>query len=357
MGKIFITTVADWFKQAPIRLHGRATTFVHMVRAPQWWDYKLVPILSVFYATAFVQDVPIASVWSSLVALMLAIAPCAAYVSLINDIADRADDRRAGKANRMAGRPARQMALLLAAAVCVAIVFSILWRDDLPLVVAYLCAWAAFTLYSVPPFRLKRRGILGVVADASGAHLFPTLVAALLAFRAGGKPIDLIWIGALAAWAFGCGLRGILWHQLYDLEADRIAGVATFVQRHSRRAAVRLAAYVALPLELVALAALLWRMHSSWPVLFLLLYAAFALLRWRMWDMDIVIAEPRERYAILGMEYYTLLFTLGVLVSCALRHPADWAVLVGHMVVFPGPAVAFLNETRRLLRDLAQSKR
>ena len=118
---------------------------------------------------------------SFFVSLLLALAPCAAYVSLVNDVTDRADDHRAGKTNRMAGRPAWQAALILAAPLGVAAVFTILWLDDLPLVVAYWCAWGAFTLYSVPPFRLKRRGILGVVADASGAHLFPTLVAALLA--------------------------------------------------------------------------------------------------------------------------------------------------------------------------------
>jgi UbiA prenyltransferase family len=346
-----------WFKIITSSLRACAASLGRVVRAMQWWDYKLVPIVSVFYATAFVQDVPLAQLWPSLAALLFAIASCAAYVSLVNDVTDRADDRRAGKTNRMDGRPAWQMALLLAVPIGVAVLFGILWRDDLPLVAAYLCAWVAFTLYSVPPVRLKRRGILGVVADASGAHLFPTLVAALLAFRAGGKPADPIWLGALAVWAFGCGLRGILWHQLYDREADRTAGVATFVQRHSDRAAIRLAAYVALPLELVALAVLLWRMHSPWPVLTLLLYAAFAFLRQRVCNVAIVIAEPHEPYAILGMEYYTLLFALGVLIACTLRHPVDWAVLLAHLAVFPGPAIAFTRAVRPLLRHLAQSKR
>jgi len=350
-----ITTAVDWFKQMPARLRARAAMVGRTVRAFQWWDYKLVPMLSVFYATAFVQDVSVARIWPSLVALLLAMAPCAAYVSLVNDITDRADDRRAGKTNRMVDKPAWLMTLLLAAPISVAVLFGALWRDNVPLVAVYLSAWTAFTLYSAPPFRLKRRGILGVVADASGAHLFPALVAALLAFRAGGKPIDSIWIAALAAWAFGCGLRGILWHQLYDREADRKAGVATFVQRHSSRAASGLAAYGALPLEAVALAVLLWRMHSPWPVLTLLLYLAFALLRWRVWHVAIVIAEPRKSYGILGTEYYTLLFALGVLIACALRHPADWLVLLAHLAIFPGPAVVFMSEARLLLRDVVRS--
>jgi hypothetical protein len=120
---------------------------------------------------------------------------------------------------------------------------------------------------------------------------------------------------------------------------------------------VRLAAYVALPIESVALAVLLWRMQSPWPVLFLLLYAAIAILKSRMWDVAIVIAEPRERYAIFGQEYYTLLFPLGILLSSALRHPADWAVMLAHVLVFPAPGVSVATQAYRLLRELAQSSK
>src|SRR5207302_1848530 len=39
------------------------------VRAEQWWDHKLVPVFSVFYATACMQRASVASIWSSAVAL------------------------------------------------------------------------------------------------------------------------------------------------------------------------------------------------------------------------------------------------------------------------------------------------
>jgi hypothetical protein len=333
----------------PARLQAYAARLSGTLRAAQWWDYKLVPILSIFYATAVVRDVSIASIWPSLIALLLAIAPGAAYVSIVNDVTDRADDLRAGKTNRLADKPSWLLALLLAAPLAVGMVFSLLWRDDPPLMAAYLCAWVAFSLYCVPPFRLKTRGLLGVIADASGAHLFPTLVAALLSLRAAGEAIDPIWIAALAAWAFGCGLRGILWHQLHDLETDRL--------RHSRRTAGRLAACVALPLEAIGLAVLLWQMRAVLPVAFLLLYAAFAALRHKLWNVMVVIAAPRERYAILGQEYYGLLLPVAILMSSALHHPLDCAVLVAHLLVFPVPAVTLARQAPQLLRDLVQSNR
>jgi hypothetical protein len=204
---------------APSGWHLLSGNLGRMARITEWWDYKLVPIVSIFYATALVEGVSVAAMWPALVALMCAIVPCAAYVSFINDVTDRGDDRRAGKANRLADKGPRLLALLFAVPLALGAVFGFLWRDDPPLVAAYLCTWAAFSLYSIPPFRLKGRGILGVVADASGAHLFPSLVAAFLALRAAGKPIDPIWIGAVAAWALGCGLRGILWHQPIGLRA------------------------------------------------------------------------------------------------------------------------------------------
>ena len=185
--------------------------------------------------------------------------------------------------------------------------------------------------------------------------MFPTLTAALLAQRAIGNPIDSVWIGALALWALGCGLRGIFWHQLYDFEADRMAAVQTFVLRHSRLSALRLAR-VALLIESVGLALLFWQIRSPWPVAFLLIYAAFAMLKSRLWNVVFVIAEPRDRYAILGQEYYTALFPLGILLACALQYPADWAIVTAHCLLFSQPAVLFIREMRLLVLEVAQAK-
>jgi hypothetical protein len=326
------------------------------IRTGQWWYHKLVPIYSVFYATAYVQHVSVASIWSAAVALLLAIVPCAAYVSLVNDLTDRADDRHAGKFNRMAGRPVWQMTVLVTAPLCAAVFFILLWRDDILLVGAYLCSWLAFSVYSLPPFRLKSRGVLGVIADACGSHVFPALVAALLARRATGGPIDQVWTAAVAAWALGYGLRGILWHQLYDFEADRKAGVQTFVLTHSARAAVGFAR-LALVIEIAGLAIVLWQIKSPLPPLFLLIYTVFAILKSRIWNVAIVIAEPCDRYSILGTEYYTLLFPFALLLSSALQYPADWVVLIAHSIVFRQPAVLFFREMRQLLLDIAQAQR
>jgi hypothetical protein len=244
--------------------------------------------------------------------------------------------------------------LLLAAPLAAALFFGIRWRDDLPLVAAYLGAWAAHSLYSIAPFRLKNRGGLGLIADACGSHVFPALTASLLAGRATGSLLPPVWIDAVVVWSFGYGLRGILWHELYDVEADRKAAVQTFAVRHSPALAARLA-LAALLVELAGLAALLWQSGSFWAVAFLLIYATYAILKSRIWNLAIVIAiaEPRDCYSILGQEYYTLLLPLGLLLSSALRHPADWAVIAAHLIVFARPAVKFAGELAQLSIDIA----
>src|SRR5262249_22065842 len=100
----------------------------------------------------------------------------------------------------------------------------------------------------------------------------------------------------------------------------------------------------------------LWRRACAPPLSFLLLYAAFAAVRHELWAVRFVVAAPRERYSILGQEYYGFLFPLGILLSSAARHPIDAVVVVAHLLAFPGPAVWFALQTQALARDAVRHK-
>jgi 4-hydroxybenzoate polyprenyltransferase len=250
----------------------KLASLLSSLRAGEWWEYKLVPILAMFYATSLTLDASLSRLWSSLLLLLLALVPGAVYVSVINDFTDRTEDLAAGKANRLVGRSSGAIFALLATPVALGLLFVILWRHDTLLLLLYVAAWLSFTLYSVRPFRLKTRGLVGVLADAAGAHLFPTLLAVALAFRMTGRPVDPLWMGTVAVWAFAYGLRGILWHQLKDIENDRAAGVRTFVQRHPIGAVEALAVFVIFPLELIGFTLLLWQVGGLLPGVLLALY-------------------------------------------------------------------------------------
>lgn len=318
------------------------------MRAGEWWEYKLVPVLSMVYATALVLDVPLVSLWRTALALLLALVPGAVYVSVINDLTDRDDDIRAGKPNRLAGASLPKTIAMVAIPVVLGIAVSISWRDDVRLVTAYLAAWLAFSLYSLPPFRFKGRGIAGVLCDACGAHLFPALVAVLLVGRDVRRDPGVLWLASVSLWSLSLGLRGILWHQLTDRENDRTAGVRTFAQRHAPAVAERFGTWVAFPLELAGLGAMLRQLRSPWPLLLLVVYAAFALRRKRAWALSAVIVRPAQRYFIVLREYYDVFLPLSLLIALSLRHPPDAVGLLIHPIVFPRLAWQIAGESWRL---------
>ena len=312
-------------------------------RAGEWWDYKLVPIVTIYYCTIFLSGQPIAAHLLEALLLLLAMSVCATYVSLLNDMTDVADDLAAGKSNNMAGKPMFRQLLLLLPVLAIGAFFIFLWRDNGPLVACYAAAWLAFALYSIPPVRLKSRGLWGVVADACGAHVFPTAVAVLLAFAATHHPVDWNWFAASLCWTFGYGLRGILWHQRLDQANDKLAGVRTFAVS-SPRLAARIGAWLAFPLECIALSLLLWRLGHALPVLALLVYLLLVMARVKQWRLNVTLTSTAPNYHILMQEYYICFFPLAVLAASTLRFPVDGAVIVIHVLLFPQQIIQALGE-------------
>jgi 4-hydroxybenzoate polyprenyltransferase len=336
-------------------MSGRAAGRWSALRTEQWWGYKLPPMLAAAYATAWMLEVPVSAVWSALVLALVAVIPCAAYVSVINDLTDRHDDATAGKANRLTDQPRAVVALLLIGTIAPAVVLLWYWWSDPLLRWTYACVWIAFSLYSIPPARLKHRGFAGVLADASGAHLFPTLLFVLLIFRGAERPVDPIWLGAVGIWSLCDGLRGILWHQLGDREGDRTSGARTFAARYSRRAVEGLGTRVVFPLELAALVLVLWRGRNLPGVAALVPYLALVGRRWQRRRTPLVVVSPRTgSYRIAMYEYYEFFLPVGLLVASALRHPADVIVLAAHLALFPGRMLDLWHEHAvRLVRRRA----
>src|SRR5256886_12627510 len=102
---------------------------IGLIRADEWWEYKLVPILSTFYATALVLHVAVSSLWVSALSLLLAIVPAAIYASVINDVTDLAGDLEAGERNGVAGRSRSMVAALVALTLRPGFLLAWLWRD------------------------------------------------------------------------------------------------------------------------------------------------------------------------------------------------------------------------------------
>jgi len=288
--------------------------------------------------------------WIGALSLLFAIVPAAIYASVINDVTDLAGDLEAGKRNALAGRSRAMVAALVALAAGAGLLFAWLWRDDAPLLSCSLATWLAFSLYSLPPFRFKERGAAGVVCVAAGEQLFPALVAVFLACRGAQGAASGAWIASVAVWALACGLRGIVWHQLTDVDNDRAAGFRTFARRYPRAAPV-IGTFVVFPLELGALAAMLWQIGSAWPPAFLALYALYAVRSARRYRRAPVIVVPKPRFFIVLHQFYSDLFPVALLIAASLRDRRALVVLAAHLLLFPRQVV---HAIRRLSASTAR---
>jgi len=152
---------------------------------------------------------------------------------LSNDVGDSERDRAIGKPNVQQGLSTTNLLLLYALFLSMALL-PWLWlpftRYSAGLITLEL---VLFFAYSFKPFRLKERGVPGLVADALYAHALPALLAAytfcLFAFQS--VKSHMLFVASLCVWQFLLGLRNILFHQLQDAENDARSGTNTFVVR------------------------------------------------------------------------------------------------------------------------------
>jgi 4-hydroxybenzoate polyprenyltransferase len=319
------------------------------LRANCWWEHKLSPILATIYATAALSRISFPSLWPVVALALLALIVCASYVSVLNDLTDAEDDQASGKPSRWRGQSRIYPALLLAACLAAGCSFLLAWRRDTFLFSAYLLCWLAFTLYSARPFRLKVRGAWGVLADASGAHLFPTLFAVFLLYHWTRVEHTAAWVLLIALWSFAAGVRGILWHQLEDAVSDRKIGLRTFVCLHGTKAAERLA-LLALLLESAAFMAMLWLTRNALASLFLVLYGVFALIRWRLLGIRLTVLKPGPSSRMAMAEYYIVLYPVAYLLTASWREPSALLLLLFHGVLFFGRRLTLVHDGMAMLR-------
>ena len=181
---------------------------LRIIRSNEWWEYKLSPFLALGYATALYTSTPLYQLAPRLFLLLIAIIIGAIYVSVINDITDMEEDLAAGKKNRMAKIPGGLRWIIPSVCVTLGILFMLFFFKDSLSRLLYLLPWVAFSLYSFPPIRLKKRGLWGVFADACGSHLFVSLLIVADVSKFSGAEVNWFWFASFGVWSFFYGLRG-----------------------------------------------------------------------------------------------------------------------------------------------------
>ncbi len=261
------------------------TRLAALLRLPDWWHFKLPPLLAIAYLLLAADPAVSAGSSAVLVALFLAAAiGTAAFGHLANDLADLAPDARIGRPSALSRLAPAVRRGVLAAALALALA-PWLALPRAPLAWALVAVeLALFFAYSLPPLRLKERGAAGVVADALYGHAVPVAVVWAL-FTAEGAAQALATprlLAALFGWKLAQGLCDALASQLADRRFDRRSGTRTFVLESGPLRAQRLLLRLFLPLQIAAFAAagaLLWP-AAPWLLPAYALYLGAAL--WRI---------------------------------------------------------------------------
>jgi hypothetical protein len=336
------------------RLAARA---LGLVRFGNWWTHKIPPLLLVVYVELVRRHASLGAAVASICVLLFCVSCVAAYGHVVNDWCDVADDERAGKPNAMRGvRVWQRGALcvgLVVAGFAVLAPFADAWPARIALAVNYL--WP--TLYSIPGVRLKERGLLGVLSDAAGSHITPTVfaVADVSVFVPG--PVNAAVLTALLLWATALGIKGILYHMIADRANDESAGVDTFVATFdvSRLFAV-LARYnllVEMPVSIcltVVVAA-----FTPLAVVALVVYLALESTKYGLGFEFAVSSDARLRRASVPFAnetFYTLWLPLAAAVQLALHGVwFAWLPFV-HGLLFQQQIAVQIGDTRAVVSQL-----
>lgn len=208
------------------------------------------------------------------------------YGYLVNDLADMELDRQHGKSNAFKGMKQSRATLIVLLVLAIGSIFGLTFIDRPRFALIWLLWIVVATFYSLPPFRLKERGLAGLVATVAAQQTLPTA----LLFAAFG---ELVSWGALIFVLFSTirGLSSDVSHQMRDWSHDVSTGTMTFAVRYGystvqtvyaisleteRLALGSVMVLLLLDLPPVTLPLLGWKVAIAWPLV--LLYVPLFLL-------------------------------------------------------------------------------
>lgn len=316
------------------------------LKTDQWWGYHYMVMLGTAYYAVYTAAFlpPLGEFLSRLAIFTLATIGIASFGYVLNDLTDIKQDQRSGRYNIM-GSHSRAGRLLILFFVGLLGFLPWAWLPKSPLILLLLVVeYGLFLAYSVPPVRLKTRGLLGPFADSLYAYVIPGTIAALVAIEGKLSPALILYIIVFAIWGFLFGLIGILRHQLFDYSRDKLDGVSTFTVMHGWSSAFD----VTLKLAQIGLAAsfALVLMQSFANSLIMLSFGAH--LTWQFWHRRPrvrVVLRPNKIvpridsfhfiYDRLIGEYYWYWQPMVMLGIIALRSPEYLVLLLAHIVLLP----------------------
>jgi 4-hydroxybenzoate polyprenyltransferase len=305
------------------------------IRTGEWWLHKIPYCILIF---ALVIEPPLTwKILTQLAVLVVIVSAVANYGHAINELFDRDEDAKVKKENVAALIGPGRVGSAAATSAGLALLLSYVFSGGVAALLT-MCALLLPGLYSIPPVRLKARGWWGVFADALAAHVYPAVLAIVLAASASASPwnADGRVLSVTVLWSLLAGLRGILSHQVAAEGLDSASGLKTVVHHLGAQRVIRLTLVAVLPFEVITL---LW-LES------LLLAGGFVsavtvLFVWKEFA-QLALGQKRISFTPAALHtspfadnaYYIVWGPLAALTGLALHDPAYATLVIGYALLF-----------------------
>lgn len=338
------------------------STFLGYIRFSNWWQYKAAPLVGLFFLMAYVSGMEPAASLLVLGASVITIVGIAGLGYFINDLGDIEYDRRVHKTNRASRMSFGRKVLVTVVLLAVAFLPWLYLPDDIFSRMLIAFQFLLYIVYSLKPFRLKERGLAGIICDSLYGLTVPAALAVYTYHLIGNGSLQyfpaffILLILLFAA----KGFRNILLHQLEDRHNDKKSGVQTWVLNYGGGKTIRLINLVITPVELFLL--LGWIAVASFSIPFfwisMIVFGAYHVLKIGMWGtLGVTRRHLRFKFLYALNDYYEAwlpLYSLGLLLS------ADWRFSVFipvTIVLFPGTFVNILSGFSKIAENLKKLRR
>lgn len=329
---------------------GKLKALWRLIRAYEWWNYKIPLALGAAFAVAWAGKIPFSEVILPALLIVLAGFSAGIYASVFNDFMDMEQDRGAGKITPMINLPHWQRVLVIVVSLSLMLMVScFLWHLPRALT-CFLLIWAGYTAYSLPPIRLKERGVLGILCIAIGEHVLAALLAVFVLVEITGCAVSLPWLCAVTVWAIAFGCRGILWHQLNDVENDRMVGCTTMGAVLGPVALRRFGEWFIFPMEILAFGTVMVLSGNRLAWIFLAIHCLLEWFRYKDMSANIIIVAPKPNARFAFFEYYQLFFPMAFLLSALATDKSAVFLIALFCLLFAAPIALSLHHVIHICR-------
>lgn len=241
-------------------------SFLQKIQHRIWSNaqYKFSIVFCSIYVVLFNgKIIPSNILWLIFISILLSIG-VAGIGYVWNDIYDYKDDVKNNKRNLFINFSKLNSTLLVVLLLCLSILPWFILPFDFNSLLLISLEFFLFMVYALPPFRLKERGVLGLLTDAMYAQVIPCLLASYTYAKiSGGVTISLTFVLVYISWLLLMGVRNIINHQIEDYENDINTNTQTFVTKVGFQKSYQLVLRYLVPIELLIFFIVLYSLPST----------------------------------------------------------------------------------------------